>query len=275
LPADKRRGAYALYAFCRVADDIVDEPGSLVPVDAAHRLELHAQRLDDAFAGRADDAVFRELRWASQRFGIPRAPFDELLEGVRRDLHPVRYQTWRDLEQYGAAVASSVGEMCLHVFGVADRSAPWDVAVGHARALGVAMQLTNVLRDVGEDAKRGRCYLPLDELEAHGLSADDVLGRQVLAEGESWRAVMTRGVERARLHYARALPGIDLLEEDARPCARACADGYSRILKEIERSRYDTFSSRASLGWGARLSVLGSAWSSRGCAAKSLLSAGT
>ena len=261
LSPEKRRGALALYSFCRLADDMVDDAtirGSS-SADVRLRLDVHARGLDEAYNGRPSDPVFREVAWAAQRFGVPRAPLDELLDGVSRDLDGCRYATWSELERYCEGVASSVGEMCTYVWGVrADASLP--AAVAYARTLGTAMQLTNILRDVGEDAHRGRCYLPEDELRAFGFTPGDVLGGHVLERRAAWGSLMRSQIDRARALYGTAAPGIALLSSDARRCANACAVGYAGILDAITRQDFDNVTRRASVGWIGRAGVLARAW---------------
>lgn len=260
LPAEKRRGANALYAFCRVADDLVDQADSLADVAfVSRRLEAHRKALDLALTGDGADPVFRELAWAIARFGIRAAPLHELLDGVAIDVTVRRWQSWSELHFYCEGVAGSVGEMCAAVMGVTGGRAARPMAVAHARALGVAMQLTNVLRDIGEDARRGRCYLPLEELHLHDLTVDAVLDGSALIDRARWRALMRAQVSRARRYYQLAAPGIAMLESDAQRCVAACAVGYSRILDAIERNEYDTFTRRATLGWSERALVLGRA----------------
>ncbi len=260
LPTEKRRAAFALYAFCRVADDMVD----LAPHTSGD--ELRAQlgacrtQLNEALAGRPGGPMFRELARAVRRYEVPAAVMHELLDGVTRDCAPTRYATWQELTSYCEGVASSVGEMCTYVFGVDGDDALRVRALRYARTLGVAMQLTNVLRDVGEDARQGRCYLPDEDLAQFSLSRADVL-RGGLGHDERWRAMMAFQIGRARSLYEAAMPGITLLAPDARRCATACAVGYSRILGAIEAVGYDTFSTRARLGTIARAQVLWRAWS--------------
>ena len=181
LPAAKRRAAYALYAFCRVADDMVDAAPVAGSASVARQLAEFERALEAALAGRPEGPVFRELRRVLDHHEVPPTVLRELLAGVARDLQPVRYETWRELVTYCEGVASTVGEMCTHVFGVPGGPAVRERALRYARTLGVAMQLTNILRDVGEDARRGRCYLPAEDLAAFGLTADDVLRRPDLA----------------------------------------------------------------------------------------------
>jgi 15-cis-phytoene synthase len=259
LPPAKRRAAFAVYAFCRTADDIVDmaSPGD----DSAAALDRYRRRLDAALHGDADDAVFRELSRAITDFDIPGATLHDLLRGIERDLEPARYASWHALASYCEGVASTVGEMCAHVFGVEGGSSSAPAAVRYARTLGVAMQLTNILRDVGEDAARGRCYLPEDELAAFGLSREVVVTRTAaLPADERWRPLMAFQIGRARALYEAALPGIALLARDARRCASACALGYAAILDAIEARGYDTITQRARVGSTARVALLWRVW---------------
>ncbi len=258
LPTEKRRATFALYAFCRVADDLVDLAGGRSDRSGLESaLSAHRKSLDEALAGHGHNAVFRELAWAIRRFDIPGAPLYELLDGVTMDLSESRWATWNDLLAYCEGVAGCVGEMCAAVMGVRGGQAMRPVAVAHARALGVAMQLTNVLRDIGEDAKRGRVYLPISELADVGLTPEQVIDGSAIKNTDAWHLMMRRQVSRARHYYEVAAPGIPMLEKDAQRCANACAVGYSRILDVIERNNYDSFSRRASLGWGERALVLG------------------
>lgn len=262
LPRDKRRGAFALYAFCRIADDVVDSDGGQDPRGAALRLAAHRRGLEAALAGAPAGPVFRELAWAVRRFCVPAAALHELCDGVARDLTPTRYATWPDLEAYCGHVASSVGEMCTHVFGVVSGGGRETLAcaVRRGRSLGLAMQLTNILRDVGEDARRGRCYLPESELMADDLSTSDVLHNPHIAADARWHAFMRRQIERARELYASAEPGIALLAPDARQCAATCARGYALILDSIEDQGYDTISARAVVPSWRKASLLLAAW---------------
>ena len=264
LPAAKRRAVLALYAFCCVADDLVD--AGLTPRDAAQvrqRLAEYGRQLVWAGeGGRLPDPVWRELQWAMQAYHVPLAVLAELLAGVERDLAPVRYATWGALARYCEGVASTVGEMCTWVFGVVGGAAERERALGYARTLGVAMQLTNILRDVGEDAARGRCYLPEQDLERFGLTSGEVLGARLPARDERWSRFMAFQVGRARALYAEARPGIALLHPDSQRCAIACAEGYEGILGAIEANGYDSFSVRAHLNTAQRLRVLWMAWRS-------------
>jgi phytoene synthase len=260
LPPPKRRAAFALYAFCRVADDLVDAPGAVSGSGVARQLADYERQLQATLAGRPSGPVFRELRRAMDEYEVPESVLHELLAGVARDLQPARYACWDDLMGYCEGVASTVGEMCTYVFGVPGGAEVRIRAVRYARVLGVAMQLTNILRDVGEDARAGRCYLPEADLRSFGLTVDDVLGNPALARDDRWRAFVAYEVGRARALYLAAMPGIALLAPDAQRCASACAHGYAGILTAIESAEYDTVTSRARLSHGARAAVLWKAW---------------
>ncbi|MCC7051795.1 MAG: phytoene/squalene synthase family protein [Gemmatimonadaceae bacterium] len=269
LPRHKRRAAFALYAFCRVADDIVDraDDARMAGCDAdpgvAAALAAHERKLQHALDGRPSDPVFRELDAVMRQFGVPAAVLRELLDGVAMDLRPVHYETWSDLSRYCEGVASSVGEMCTYVFGVQGGDDVRRAALRYARTLGLAMQLTNILRDVGEDARRGRCYLPTQDLAAFGLTPDEVLAGTIEAGDERWVQFMKQQVSRARRLYRDAVPGIRLLSPDAQRCAWACAIGYRRILGAIERIGYDSLRTRAHLPTAARMGVLWEVWRMR------------
>lgn len=259
LTPEKRRSAYALYAFCRVADDLVDLAASASPSVTTMRLDEYRLHLHEALADRPTGPVFRELHRAVRTHDVPAAVLHELLEGIARDCTPTRYATWPELYRYCEGVASTVGEMCTHVFGVAGRDEVRRRALMHARILGVAMQLTNILRDVGEDARKGRCYIPDEDLARFQLGREDVL-RGLRPTDRRWCGLMTFQIARARSLYASAMPGIALLAPDSQRCAMACAVGYSGILGAIEGIGYDTFATRARLGLGARAAVAWSVW---------------
>lgn len=215
LAADKRSAARALYAFCRVSDDLVDV--SDLPMNSEWGTSPRLARLQ-AWRRRAltddpseDDAV--ALAWADARahYRIPVEYAAQLIDGVARDVETTRYATFADLTEYAYGVASTVGLMAMHIVGFRGEE-----AIPYAVKLGVALQLTNVLRDVGEDWRNGRLYLPLDELDAFGLSEADV-ARGV--EGDldrRWREMMRFQIARTRRLYAEALPGVALLHPDGR-----------------------------------------------------------
>jgi phytoene synthase len=238
LPADQRRALCALYAFMRVADDLADEPG---PVDARQRaLDTWREQLDQALAGSYYHRLHPALHDAIERYGVPRRYLEEVLDGVCMDLTIARYDTFAELYRYCYRVASAVGLSCIHVWGFRSEQAP-----RHAEAAGVALQLTNILRDLGEDAARGRVYLPREDLERFGYGADD-LGRHV--RDDRFRALMRFEVERARGYYEAAEALAPLLEPAGRAVFLVMLRTYRGLLDVIVRRDYDVFSRRASLG---------------------------
>jgi phytoene synthase len=183
---------------------------------------------------------------------MPLGYASQLIDGVARDLEQTRYATFDDLAVYCYGVASTVGLMSMHILGYESEE-----ATPYAIKLGVALQLTNILRDVAEDWRRGRLYLPLDELAAFGLSENDIAQSQV---NERWRSFMRFQIERTRRLYAEAEPGIALLHRDGRFSTAAAAGLYASILDKIEQQDYDVFSQRAVVsGWG-KLSRLPGLW---------------
>ena len=261
LPPGKRRAAFAVYAFCRTADDIVDH-GTPTGESAETAIAHYRRALDDALAGLPDGPVFRELARAVSEFDLPAHILHGLITGVARDLDGgARPASWPALAEYCEGVASTVGELCALVFGVTGDAIAATRAVRYARTLGIAMQLTNILRDVGEDARRGRCYLPADELAAFGLDRTNILaGDPRLARDERWRPLMAFQVGRARSLYEAAAPGLSLLAPDARRCATACASGYAAILDAIESAGYDTISQRVSVPLRRRAALMVRVW---------------
>lgn len=255
-----------MYAFCRTADDLVDIAAPHEGRRSAERLRAYREAVESALRESelsdrlSADPVLRELAWAVRRFGVPASAIHELLDGIGRDLVPTTYDTWSALASYAEGVASSVGEMCAAVFGVPHGEGERQRAVGYARTLGVAMQLTNILRDVGEDARRGRCYLPGEDLAAFGFTPREVLAGDVRTRWDRWRAFMAFEIARARALYDDAFPGIALLHADAQPCALACATGYAGILSALERQDFDSLSRRARVPRSTLLGLMARAW---------------
>ena len=248
LPADRRRAAFALYAFCRAADDAVDEAAS--KSDALHRLDLVRARLDAVYRGAVDEAhPDGALTDTVRRHGVEREPFEELLVGMAQDLEPVRFETTQELLQYCHRAAGVVGHLMLPVLG-----AEGPQARARAADLGVAMQLTNILRDVGEDLERGRIYLPREELAPFGLHHRDVEAR---VAGPKWSRFMAAQIDRARGYYARADRGVpDITTWGGRLCARVMRATYGDILRAIEQGAYDVFTVRHRTGGGRKLALL-------------------
>ena len=251
LPSDKQRAVRALYAFCRVTDDIVDRADG----DAAAELTTWRQRALSA-SPPADDLV--ALAWADarSRYGIPLTYAEQLLSGVARDMFQSRYDTFDELAAYSYGVASTVGLMSMHITGFSGRE-----AIPYAIKLGVALQVTNILRDVAEDWRNGRLYLPREELRAFGLDESDIERGEVT---ERWREFMRFQIIRNRQLYAEAWPGIGMLHKEGRFAIGAAAGLYQAILDDIEAHDYDVFSRRAYIGtWGKLRRLPGIWWRTR------------
>ncbi len=249
LPAQRREAIYAAYAFSRRCDDSVDGDEPLDEKLVA--LDRRREELARCYAGDppADDPVLVALSDAVRRFAIPRTHLEHLLEGVEWDLQVARYPDFAALEEYCDRVAGAVGLVSLHVFGFTDVAAP-----RHARDLGVALQLVNIMRDVAEDAGRGRIYLPQDELRAHGVSEKEVLEG---LSSERFQALMATQGARARRYFARGEQLLPLLDRRARMCVAILAGLYREILTSIESRDYDVFGERVALSTGRKLSVMG------------------
>jgi phytoene synthase len=238
MPLEKRRAIRALYAFCRISDDCVDESRG----DAARQLRLWRAR---ALSPNPPPEDLVSLAWsdARSRFQIPLRYAEQLLDGVAHDLEQRRYQTFDDLATYAYGVASTVGLMSMHITGFSGPE-----AIPYAIKLGVALQITNILRDVSEDWRAGRIYLPLQELAVFGLTEADLVAARV---DDRWRSFMAFQIARNRRLYAEAWPGIALLGQDGRLAVAAAATFYRAILSDIERHNYDVFNRRAHVGrWG-------------------------
>jgi phytoene synthase len=241
--AEKRRAIWAVYAFCRTADDIVDRDAP--PRERLDALDAWERGLREAYAGRPRGPVYVAVADAAERFAIPLEPALALLRGARRDVTVTRYATYDALLDYCYLVASTVGLLLLPVLGARSPA-----AARYGVALGRAMQMTNILRDVGEDAALGRIYLPREDLQRFGCSEASVL--HGVLDGR-FRALMRFEIERVRALYREAQPGIALLEPDARYGVRLALRLYRGILDRIEANRYDVFARRAHVPFAAKL----------------------
>ncbi len=248
LPQKKRQATRALYAFCRVTDDIVDDPSGNVSMNLANWRRKSEQGV---FA--PDDLV--PLAWTDARFNynIPPRYITQLIDGVARDLSQTQYATFADLADYSYGVASTVGLMSMHIIGFNNE----EVALPYAIKLGVALQLTNILRDVGQDWRMGRVYLPQDELAAFDIGEDHFVHGLV---DQRWRSFMRFQIDRTRRLYAEAWPGIEMLHKDGRFAIAAAADLYRAILNNIEQADYDVFNRRAFVSNFGKLRRLPALW---------------
>lgn len=260
MPEEKRRAIWAIYVWCRRTDELVDGPRASFTTDET--LDQWEEQLESIFAGipleDADVALVDTL----ERFPVDIQPFRDMIAGQRMDLYRSRYETFEELNLYCYRVAGTVGLMTTPVMGVDTtvRTAPWDVYRNEQRdptqeaiALGIANQLTNILRDVGEDARRGRIYLPLEDLALFNYTEADLFNGVV---DERWRSLMQFQIQRARKFYTSAESGISALSPDARFPVWAALMLYRGILDVIERNQYDVFRKRAYVPGPQKLTYL-------------------
>jgi phytoene synthase len=254
LPPAKRPYVHALYGFARHVDDIVDDlSAGSTPEQRAQRLaDWSADFLADLDWGATSDPVNRAVIDTIRRWNIPVSYFADFLDAMRMDLTVTSYATFDDLARYMWGSAAVIGLEMLPVLGRADDSVRWDVLEPHAIDLGMAFQLTNFIRDVAEDLRRGRVYLPQESLDTFGVDRDRLARGRV---DEPIRNLLAWEIERARGLYAKALPGIALVHPTSRDCLRTACTLYAEILDEIERADYDVFSRRVGVGPARRATV--------------------
>jgi phytoene synthase len=237
LPAAKRRAMCALYAFMRVSDDLTDGPETIPQKSEA--LTNWRHQLDEALAGSYHHPLHPAFHHTVAHYGIPRRYLDDVLDGVGMDLETSRYETFADLYRYCYHVASAVGLACIHIWGFTDTR-----ATQYAESAGIALQLTNILRDLGEDAARGRVYLPQEELERFGYTVEDL---SCSRSDEHFRNLMHFQVERARHYYDAAAPLAELLDPAGKAVFTVMLRTYRGLLEAIVERDYDVFSSRVRL----------------------------
>jgi phytoene synthase len=248
LPAPKRRAIYAAYAFARECDDIVD--ADLPPEEASVRLAAYRESLDRCLGGHPQGPVFSALRDAVDRYGIPHEYFYQLIEGVETDLTVRRYATFAELKRYCYLVASIVGLISIEIFGYRGD----EQARKHAVDLGIALQLTNILRDIQEDLQRDRIYLPQDELARFGYAESDLRDG---AATEPFRRLMAFQVARAREYFLSGKLLFPYLRRRAKACVGVMAGIYGTILDDIEREPEAVLRRRLSLSAGQKLALAG------------------
>ena len=250
LPEEKRSAVRALYAFCRVVDDIVDESGLTFDEKKA-RLDYWKRVVQSANAPEADP-VARAWVDTIARYHIPRRYALQLIDGVSRDLTQTRYNSFDDLATYCYGVASTVGLMSMYIIGFKNNE-----ALPYAIKLGVALQMTNILRDVGEDFRKGFVYLPQEELIEFGLIEENIAEPVVT---DDWREFMRFQISRTRQLYKDAQPGVNLLELEGQLAILAASDFYQGILDDIEHHDFNVFDRRASLSAWKKIRRLPSIW---------------
>jgi len=250
LPQERRRAIYVAYAFCRYCDDAVDTAES-VDQKMATLESLHAS-LNDAYTGRTSDPLFLALADVADRHDIPEEYFKQVIHGVESDLTKVRYQDFEELRSYCYQVASVVGLICLQIFGYKD-----DSAREHAIDLGLAMQLTNIARDIQEDLGLGRIYLPQDEIARFGYS-EEALEAGIV--NESFIDLMRFQAQRARGYFDSGFKLLPYLSPRSRACPAVMGQLYSKVLQRIEEAEFDVFQHRISLSKTEKLRVTAQTW---------------
>jgi phytoene synthase len=249
LPAEKRKAIRAFYAFCRTTDDTVDV---LAQSDAEARPHLDAWRRAARLAcAEQHNPVLAAWSLTRDAYDVPQRYIEELIDGCEMDLSVKRYETWEQLQRYCYCVASTVGLVSMHIIGVNNDD---DSLLHHSRqpaiALGIALQLTNILRDVGEDLGRNRIYLPQEDLCRFGVSEDDLHAGVVT---DRFRALMKFEVERTHALYEESMPAIGNLKPDGRVAVGAALMLYRGILDKIVANDYDVFNKRAYVGTAEKL----------------------
>jgi len=263
LPPAKREAIWAVYAFCRVVDDIVDEAldiwtprrghlvGSITPIE---ELEYWRRSLERIYQRGGSNGGQVQLAWSDmlERYNVPLEPVLDLLQGVEMDLAACRYKTFEDLYVYCYRVAGTVGLLTSPIFGYHD-----EAALIQAVDLGVALQLTNILRDIGEDARRGRIYLPQDEMRRFGYSEAELMAGVI---NDSFRDLVRFQIARADEYYLRSQAGIAFLHADCRLAVRLSGSLYRHILDRIRLNNYNVFTKRASVPLKTKLAAVPQYW---------------
>ncbi len=259
LPREQRNAIYALYDFARQVDDEADAAANTP--DLPGRLRRHRERLAKCVRGEyGDDPVMQVLSVAVARFAIPERELQMLVDGCEMDGTKTRYETWDELRTYCNLVASVVGRMCVRIFGFED-----DAALERADELGIALQLTNILRDVREDVGLGRVYLPQEDLRRFGVSEEVLRRPEVRANGEprrvdGWEALIDFESLRAREYFTQGYKVLDYIERRPAACVRTMAGIYERILEKIERDPTLPLHRRAGLSSTEKIGAMVRAW---------------
>jgi 15-cis-phytoene synthase len=250
LPPARRRAITALYAFCREVDDAVDEASDAQR--AAVKLAWWRAELANLGAGRPQHPVTKALLPFMETFSISTERLGEIIDGMEMDLTQTRYLDWAGLERYCYRVAGVVGILAAGIFGYRDAR-----TLDYARQLGIAFQLTNIIRDVGEDARKNRIYLPMEDLKAHGVPAADILQAR---ETEAFQALMRFEAGRARQHYAQAMQALPAQDRRAQRPGLIMAAIYRALLDEIERDGFRVLAQRTSLTPLRKLFIAWKTW---------------
>jgi phytoene synthase len=250
LPAERRRAITALYAFCREVDDAVDEASE--PQLAAAKLAWWRSEVASLFAGNPQHPVTRALHPFREKCSITAERLNEIIDGMEMDLTQTRYLDWPGLERYCHRVAGVVGLLAAGIFGYRNPR-----TLDYARDLGIAFQLTNVIRDVGEDARKNRIYLPMDDLKRFNVPASDILQSR---ESAGFRALMAFQAARARSYYERAMAALPPEDRRAQRSGLIMAAIYRTLLEEIERDGFRVLAQKTSLTPLRKLYIAWKTW---------------
>jgi len=237
LPPERRRAITALYAFCREVDDVVDE--SLDPQLAATKLAWWRAEVTNLFAGNPQHPVTKALSPYTKKYSISRENLGEIIDGMEMDLTQTRYLDWAGLERYCYRVAGVVGLLAAGIFGYRDAR-----TLEYAKTLGIAFQLTNIIRDVGEDARKNRIYLPMDDMKKFGVPAADILNAN---ETEDFRKLLAFEVSRANQFYEKAFQSLPPVDRRAQRPGLIMAAIYRTLLDEIQRDGFHVLKTKTSL----------------------------
>jgi phytoene synthase len=250
LPPEKRQAIMALYAFCREVDDVVDECHDIQI--ARTTLEWWRREVDSTYAGNPTHPVGLALKDVARSINLPREQLHEIIDGMEMDLTQTRYLDFKGLQLYCYRVASVVGLLAAEIFGYKNRQ-----TLKYAHDLGMAFQLTNIIRDVGEDARRGRIYIPIDELQQFKVPAKDLLEAR---HSDNFRELMAFQTERARKFYDQAMAQLPNEDRKSQRPGLVMASIYRTLLDEIERDGFLVLDRRTSLTPVRKIWLAGSTW---------------
>ena len=256
LPSEKRRAIVAVWDFCRAVDDAVDEaptaPDGPGARSAASELARWRQELAACYGGTPETKQGVSLAPFVKRFSLPRDAFEAVIDGVAMDLDRCRYETFDDLRQYCLRVASAVGLLCIEIFGYSDPRTRQ-----YAIDLGIALQLTNIIRDIGTDLRRGRIYVPQEDLRAHGCTEEDLRAGAVT---DRVRSLLAAQCQRARFFYEKAERELPVVDRRRMVAARIMGGIYHAILDRVEFSGYDVFGETIRVPRPSRAVIAGLIW---------------